>query len=60
MNIDDEILLEVQETNDNRSYHINSDKINKELNFVPKYTIENAIIELCEFFKKNNHFLDTF
>ncbi len=59
LNIDDEILLEVQETNDNRSYHINSDKINKELNFVPKYTIENAIIELCEFFKKNNH-LDTF
>ncbi len=53
------IELEIQSSNDNRSYHINSDKIKKELNFEPKHTIEEAIAELCDFFSKNNK-LDTF
>ncbi len=48
-----EILIEVQKSNDLRSYHINSDKIKNELNFIPRYTIEDAVIEICEAFKSN-------
>ena len=33
-------------SNDLRSYHINSDKISKELGFVPKKNIEQAVIEV--------------
>ena len=49
-----EILIEHKESDDKRSYHINSDKIKKILNFEPKYTIEDAVKELCDAFKKNN------
>ncbi len=38
-------------TDDNRSYHINSDKITRILGFKPKNTIEDAIYELCAAFK---------
>ena len=38
-------------TDDNRSYHINSDKITRILGFRPKNTIEDAIYELCAAFK---------
>ncbi|MBA7653424.1 UDP-glucose 4-epimerase [subsurface metagenome] len=38
-------------TNDNRSYHISSEKIRRELGFVPKHTIEDAIEDLCDAFK---------
>ncbi len=48
-----EILIEVQKSNDLRSYHINSDKIKEELNFKPKRSIEDAVIEICNAFKKN-------
>ena len=34
-------------TDDNRSYHINSDKIKKILGFAPKHTIEEAVRDLC-------------
>ena len=50
-------------SDDNRSYHINSDKIKKILNFTPKYSIEDAILELCNAFKKKllkNTFDDDF
>ena len=40
-------------SDDNRSYHINSDKIKKILNFSPQNTIEDAVKELCEAFQKN-------
>ena len=40
------------ESDDNRSYHINSDKIKKILGFVPENTIEDAVRELCLSFKK--------
>ena len=33
-------------SNDNRSYHVSSAKIKKELGFVPKFTIEDAILDL--------------
>ena len=38
-------------TNDIRSYHINSEKIKRQLGFVPKYSIEDAVRDLCQAFK---------
>lgn len=37
--------------NDNRSYHINSDKILKVLGFKPKHSIEEAVRDLCRAFR---------
>ena len=48
---DKKIEIEYEESDDKRSYHINSDKIKKILNFQPKHTIEQAVLELCEAFK---------
>ena len=39
-------------SDDNRSYHINSDKINKILGFKPKRSIEKAVKDLCKAFKE--------
>ena len=39
-------------SDDLRSYHINSDKIKNVLNFVPKYSVEDAIKSLCDAHKK--------
>ena len=47
------IQLKNIKSNDIRSYHINSDKIKKLLNFKPKYSIEHAVLELVKAFKKN-------
>ena len=38
-------------TDDNRSYHISSEKILRELGFSPRFTIEDAIRELVEAFR---------
>jgi nucleoside-diphosphate-sugar epimerase len=38
-------------TDDIRSYHINSDKIKRTLGFVPQYTVEDAVRDLCHAFK---------
>jgi nucleoside-diphosphate-sugar epimerase len=38
-------------SNDNRSYHINSDKVTRVLGFRPRFTIEDAIRDLCKAFK---------
>lgn len=46
------IDIETTHSDDNRSYHINSDKIKDALGFIPKYTIEDAVRELCYNFKK--------
>jgi nucleoside-diphosphate-sugar epimerase len=46
------IEIEVVPTNDNRSYHVSSDKIKRELGFTPKHTIEHAISDLKEAFEK--------
>jgi len=48
-----------ESSDDNRSYHINSDKIKEKLNFIPKRTIEQAIEDLCEAFRLNK-FKNTF
>ncbi len=41
------IKIERTESNDKRSYHINSDKISRILGFRPRYSIEDAVRELC-------------
>ena len=43
--------IEYVSTNDNRSYHVSSKKIENEINFKPSYTIDDAIIELIEKFQ---------
>lgn len=43
--------LVVEPTNDNRSYHVSSSKIAKELGFVPQFTIEQAIEDLLNAFE---------
>lgn len=45
------LQIEVTSSNDNRSYHINSDKIKHCLGFVPKYSIEDAVRDLCKAFR---------
>jgi nucleoside-diphosphate-sugar epimerase len=40
------ITIEIQESNDKRSYHICSDKIKKELGFTAKRTVEDAIRDI--------------
>ena len=46
-----EIMIEVTESDDPRSYHISSEKIKSKLNFIPKYSVEDAIRGLAEAFK---------
>lgn len=46
-----EITIETSESNDPRSYHINSDKIRRVLGFTAKRTIEDAVRDLCRAFK---------
>ncbi len=38
-------------SDDNRSYHINSDKVTRVLGFKPSHSIEEAIRDLCQAFK---------
>jgi nucleoside-diphosphate-sugar epimerase len=45
------IEIDTTESSDNRSYHINSEKIKNILNFEPKLTIEDAVNDLCKQFK---------
>ncbi len=45
------IEIETTSSDDNRSYHINSDKIKNILNYTPKLSIEDAVKELCYYFK---------
>ncbi|MBI1870549.1 MAG: SDR family oxidoreductase [Chlamydiae bacterium] len=40
-------------TDDNRSYHVSSEKIKRELGFIPKHTIEDAVRDLVEAFQAN-------
>lgn len=42
------VALEVVPTDDNRSYHINSDKIARVLGFKPKFTVEDAIKSIVD------------
>ena len=51
--VGEDVSISIVETNDNRSYHISSQKIKNELDFVAKNTIKDAVIDLCNAFKKN-------
>ncbi len=48
---DRDITVEVHPTNDFRSYHISSDKIKRQLGFVPKHTVEEAILDLAKAYR---------
>lgn len=59
------IKIEHKESNDNRSYHISSNKISKVLNFTPSYDIKESVISLfnkfndktlLNTFENNNYF----
>jgi len=39
-------------TNDIRSYHVSSEKIRRELGFVPTRTVEEAVADICTAFRK--------
>jgi nucleoside-diphosphate-sugar epimerase len=50
-------------TDDIRSYHVNSDKIQRVLGFKPRFTVEDAVRDLCKAFKAQklpNSMNDTF
>jgi len=46
------IKIEKSKSNDNRSYHVNSDKIYRALGWKPKHTIEDAVRDLCQAFRR--------
>lgn len=48
-----DVKIEVQPTNDNRSYHISSEKIKKELGFVPHHSIDEAVKDVLQALKSN-------
>ncbi|WP_440930963.1 NAD-dependent epimerase/dehydratase family protein [Candidatus Pelagibacter sp.] len=48
----DDIKLVVTPTDDNRSYHISSKKIRNKINFITKYTINDAVKDLKLAFEK--------
>ena len=43
--------IEVEPTDDHRSYHISSEKIRRELGFIPKHSIEQAVGHLLAAFE---------
>lgn len=49
--VDKQIPIKTIRTNDNRSYHISSKKIKKELDFQPKHTIQEAVLDLKKAFQ---------
>ncbi len=55
----EEIKILKEKSDDNRSYHINSDKVKNKLGFIPKRSIENAVEDLCKAFK-NSLLLNSF
>ncbi|MEI9889054.1 MAG: SDR family oxidoreductase [Rhizomicrobium sp.] len=52
-----EIGIVTTPTNDNRSYHVNSDKVRRVLGFEPKFTLEDAVRDLARAFR--NHLMPT-
>jgi len=48
---DESIELEYTPTNDNRSYHVNADKIKNVLGFETRYTIEDAIKDIADAYR---------
>ena len=48
-----DVNIKLNSSNDNRSYHISSNKIKTELGFEAKHTIHDAVEDLCDAFDKN-------
>ncbi len=57
-NLDESVKIIQMESNDQRSYHVSSEKIHKLLDFNPSKNIEDAIKDLINAFS-NNFFSDT-
>ena len=51
-NVGLDVKIDIEESNDDRSYHISSKKIKNILNFEPKKTIDDAVKELIHAFEK--------
>ncbi len=51
--VGEDVKLVTSPSDDNRSYHISSKKIQDELGFVAKYTIQDAVVDLCQAFDQN-------
>ena len=47
-----DIAIETTPSNDQRSYHVNSDKITRVLGFRPRYSVADAVSDLCEAFSQ--------
>ena len=45
-----DVEIVTTETNDNRSYHISSEKISSELGFIPKRSVDDAVVDLVAAF----------
>ena len=50
--VGEDVEIVTTPTNDNRSYHVSSEKIRRELGFTPRHTIEQAVQDLVVAFKK--------
>ena len=50
--IGDDVMLRTMPTDDNRSYHISSEKIRVDLGFTPKFDIEDAVRGLRDAFDR--------
>ena len=46
-----DIEIDRTPSDDNRSYRVNSDKIRDMLGFEPKFTVEDAVRDLCKAFR---------
>ena len=51
--VGEDVETVVLDSDDNRSYHISSNKIKTELGFEAKHTIRDAVEDLCSAFEKN-------
>ena len=51
--VGEDVKLVTSHSDDNRSYHISSNKIQTDLGFVAKHTIRDAVEDLCLAFDKN-------
>lgn len=50
LNLDEDIAIKTEPTDDIRSYHINSDKVSDILNFRPQFSVEDAVRDLVRAF----------
>lgn len=47
-----EVAIEVTPTDDNRSYHVSSERVRRELGFEPRHSIADAVLSLTEAFAR--------